>query len=230
MAGSLARRAAPSSLAFLTLVVAALATTAAHASPPPPAITPIRAQTPSDVNCSSVRADLARWTPAAGAPARFIADAFTRGAGDLWIGLGSTDAGFWSAEAHSPDDACDSCAELDIVVTGFDGKRRSFPVITSAEQARLAGGSPDAVKTLALVRLWHLAKTDWPAEQLRQDYAMRIAPRDAAGASDPYPGWMAEATVRGKGPLRFALRVEGHVMCWCEFAWSGWSLAAPRKR
>src|SRR6478609_4434230 len=71
------------------------------------------------------------WPSSSGPPARFVADTFVRGGdGGQWIGLGHTDEGFWSAEAHSPNDACDTCERLDLVVTTFGGKRRSFPVIT----------------------------------------------------------------------------------------------------
>lgn len=89
---------------------------------------------------------------------------------------------------------------------------------------------PDELKKLAHTRLWHLAGKDWSIAQPKQDYQLRYAlNRNADGLSDPYPGWMAETSVRGKGLLRLALHVEGQVMCWCQFGWRGWSLASPRK-
>jgi hypothetical protein len=74
------------------------------------------------------------------------ASSFVGGEGDgLWVGLGYTEAGFWSAEAHPPDDACEGCETLDVVVTGFDGKRRSFPVIGTADRRRLERAPPVAL-------------------------------------------------------------------------------------
>jgi hypothetical protein len=230
MAGSLARRLAPSALSLLALATAALTVADAHAGTSVPALTPVSAQDSPVASCSSVSANLARWTPEAGPPARFVADAFASAGSGLWVGLGYTDAGFWSAEASAPNDACDTCDELNVVVTAFDGKRRSFPVITTADQQRLAMSPPGTLKTLALTRLWHLAGKDWPVARLQQDYRLRYAPnRNTDGLSDPYPGWMAETSMPGKGLLRFALRVDEQVMCWCEFGWHGWSLAAPKK-
>lgn len=79
-------------------------------------------------------------------------------------------------------------------------------------------------------RIWHLTGTDWPIAGLKQDYALKMAPnRETSGDLDPYPGRMAETSVRGQGLLRFAFRVEGHVMCWCQLGWRGWSLAAPKR-
>ncbi len=190
----------------------------------------IRGDDPPQGSCSRVSADFSRWTPAAGPAARFIADAFTGKGSDLWIGLGYTDAGFWSAEAHAPNDACDACTMLDIVVTGFDGKRRALPVITSADRSRLEASSPEELKSFTLASLWRLAAKDWPVAKLQQDYQLRYAPnRDADGLSDPYPGWMVETSVSTKWQLRFALRVESHMMCWCMFGWRGWAPAAPRR-
>jgi hypothetical protein len=188
---------------------------------------PVSAPRAADHPCSDVSATVERWTPAAGPPARFVAESFARGGSDQWTGLGYTGEGFWSAQTRTPSDACDDCQELDLVLMRFDGTRRVFPVVTSADHRPTAAGTPASLRDVALQRLWHLAATDWPAKDLAQDYALRLPPtRDAAGLADPYPGWMAEVSKKRAWLLRFALRAEPH-MCWCLFHWAGWPLAAP---
>jgi len=179
--------------------------------------------------CSALSADLARWSPADGPPARFVAEAFARGDGHRWLGLGYTDDGFWSAEAGPPNDACDACGNLDLVLTRFDGTRHGFPVVGLADRSRLEGQPPAALRDLALQRLWHLAATVWPAGGLKQTYAFRLPPKRAAdGSVDPYPGWMGEASERGGWLLRFGLTADP-IMCWCHYAWRGWALAGAHK-
>jgi hypothetical protein len=182
-----------------------------------------------DRQCSALSADLTRWTPAAGPPARFVAESFVRSDAHQWLGLGYDGDGFWSAETGPRNDACDACSTLDLVLTRFDGTRRAFPVVSSLDASRLEGQPPEARRDLALQRLWHLAATVWPASTLKQAYAFRLPPKRAAdGSVDPYPGWMGEASQRGGWLLRFGLSASPF-MCWCHFGWQGWALAAPRK-
>jgi hypothetical protein len=179
--------------------------------------------------CSALHIEVERWAPPHGPPARFVAESFARGGADRWTGLGYTDDGFWSAESRTPSDACDDCQELDLVLTHFDGTRRAFPVVTMSDRQRVASSASGSVRDVALGRLWHLAATDWPVKDLRQDYALRLPPtRDADGLADPYPGWMTEVSKKDTWLLRFAERAEQN-MCWCFFHWSGWTLTAPRK-
>ncbi len=179
--------------------------------------------------CSALSADLARWSPADGPPARFVAETFARGGGHQWLGLGYTADGFWSAEAGPGSDACDACSTLDLVLTRFDGTRRAFPVVSSLDRSHLEGQPRDALRDLALQRLWHLAATVWPAPALKQTYAFRLPPKRAAdGSVDPYPGWMGEASERGRWLLRFGLAADP-IMCWCHYAWRGWALAGAHK-
>jgi hypothetical protein len=184
--------------------------------------------------CSAVSGDVVRWTPADGLPARFVAGSFVRDLGvHRWIGLGASDEGFWSAESGPGSDACDDCATLHLVLTRFDGTRRAFPVIDSADRSRLEGQPREALRDLALRRLWHLAATVWPVNDLRQGYTLRLPPRrDAEGMVDPYPGWMVETSERPMGAtwlLRFGL-ASSSFMCWCHTGWRGFALAAPRAK
>ena len=211
----------------LTLsLLAALTLASAKASAGP---TYVRAEG-APGSCSTVGAGFTRWTSADGPPARFIVNTFFSEAPSAdWIGLGYTDEGFWTAEAYTPNDACDDCSLMDLVVTGFDGKRRSFPLITSIERNRIT--DRDARRNHVLQRLWTLASKDWPVAKLRHDYDIRFAPnRNVDGLSNPYPGWMAETSKRGSWLLRYALASKGQMMCWCLFGWKSWTLAAPAKR
>jgi hypothetical protein len=207
----------------LALLVALLMPTTAIAAP-------VSTNQVADRPCTVLSADLHRWTPADGLPVRFIAATFLDGSGERWIGLGYDAQGFWSAEAGAGNDACDSCDELDLVLTRFDGTRQAFPVVTYADRSRLEGQPPEALREFTLKRLWHLAATVWPVNDLKQDYAFRLPPnRSADGLVDPYPGWMAEASQRGAWLLRFGL-ASRPFMCWCLTHWRGWTLAAPASK
>lgn len=173
--------------------------------------------------CPYAGADVVSWDATKDLPANFIADQYGPSSGGLLIGLGYDDEGFWSARSDS-EDACDLCNSLDLVHTKWSGVETSYEVMSSNERNELAQ-DPKATRDLVKQRLFSLAKTTWPVEKLRRDYALETPKHDAEGQIENFTGWFASVKAGGH-ELRFA-QVAENVMCWCMGRWKGYALAKP---
>lgn len=222
----------PSFTAAAALTALALSTSLASAAP---SAEPLRTPTVvygasrdgnADGACTYRTAKFRKWTPADGAPARFIAQVTMAADGNEWIGLGYDDRGYWAAEITT-NDACDHCETLALSRTGFDGKRKVIPVTT------FDGGMGDEKAILA--KLFRIANAgEWDVTKLRHDATVQLAPRKPDGTVVNFPagqtaGWMVEARKPGLFQLRFA-EIEESSMCWCISHFSGYALAKPKTR
>jgi hypothetical protein len=176
-------------------------------------------------NCALKHAEVLKWTPADGPPASFIADAFLDHGGSLWMALGYDESGFWSAEGYW-NDASDEGGGLVLVHTSFSGKRRSSPVAAYD----LAQKHPDRAELRKAIkaRLFTLAAGTWNVEKLSHDYKLKLPKHDAEGRIETFTGWMAEVSRPGGFVLRFA-PTASTFMCWCDYSWTGYALAKPKK-
>lgn len=173
-------------------------------------------------SCGDFTATVLRWTPQNGPPAAFVARNFVQQSGELWIGLGYDDRGFWSAEARDDSDACDDCDSLSLVHTYFGGARKVFSVAHG--QPDLQGMGPDARMDLVQRRLFALARTAWPVHALKHDYQWVLPAHDSRGNVLAFSGWMAQVSRPGRFHLRFRLDATS-TMCWCQNEWSGYPIA-----
>jgi hypothetical protein len=174
----------------------------------------------------SASAEVIRWTPKNGPPARFVADTIMAHGSDLFIGLGYTDDAFWSVEGKTPNDACDDCALLDLVATSLsDGKRRTWPVLSAKDRDALGGAVKADIHAHVLRRLFHLAKGPWPAEDLQHDYTFRLPERNAGGVVKHDDAWFVEVQKPRQWRLLFDLDAKTE-MCWCFWDWRA-KKAAP---
>jgi hypothetical protein len=161
-----------------------------------------------------------RWTPADGPAAAFIADVFLAPQSNEWIGLGHDDRGYWAAEVTTGD-ACDTCAQLALTRTGFDGTRAVYPV------ASYDGVGPDTRRD-TMAQLFRLAAGPWNVAQLRHDATLRVPRSNAEGEVDGFTGWVVEIQ-KGAQILRVA-QVDTPFMCWCNPGFRGYALAPPPRR
>lgn len=176
--------------------------------------------------CSQEAAEVLKWAPANGPLGNFLADAFEQHS-SLWIGLGYDDKGFWSAEADSGSDACDSCGKMSLVRTSFDGKERtSFLIGKGYDQEP---GTPGERRKKLKQRVFKVAAGELDVKALKHDYKLNLPKHDADGKMEKFSGWFAEVKKKDGSLLRYAL-VSESFMCWCHPSWRAYTLAAPKKK
>lgn len=156
------------------------------------------------------------WSPAEGPPARFVADAFRdRTTTALFIGLGSTATGFWSAEGGDTDDACDDCQTLDLVETRFDGTRKVHRVLGPKDPTTKA-----SQHARVLAALWSLAAQKvWSPAALDAGFSAATPTPKADEAPSHF------VSVRSKGHPRVVYDLRATTsMCWCIYKFTSWVL------
>lgn len=173
---------------------------------------------PDAVGCRTSGALVVRWTPADGPPAAFLARHFVEGGGNTLITLGADAAGLWTAEMGSGD-ACDDCNELNLVHTGFDGKRKTHRVASATTMYELG---PEARLQKAKQALFALAAGPWNPARTTQDYRV-VLPKHAEGRLERYTGWFAEVRVAQKPAIRFGVETDS-MNCWCFDHWRAYQV------
>ncbi len=192
-------------------------------------------------NCVGGVADVRTWRPEYGAPAAFIADAYTSAEGTLFVALGFDSTGFWSVEDHSGSDASEGAGVLYLAHTSFKGERTLHRVYDGTghapfEEIRQPDDTPEqttdrfhAVQRAAIKkRLFTLAAGPWKVKALVHDYRLGTPKRNEEGGIETFTGWFAEAAKPDKPTLRFGI-VGDPFMCWCDYGWRGYTLAAPKQ-
>jgi hypothetical protein len=192
-------------------------------------------------NCVGGVADVRTWRPEHGPAAAFIANAYTSAEGTLFIGLGFDAQGFWSVEDHSGSDAGEGPGVLYLAHTSFKGVRTLHKVYDGTEHAsfeevrqpddtveQTMARLHDAQRAAIKKRLFTLAAGPWKVKSLSHDYRLGTPKRNEEGSIETFTGWFAEAAMHGKPTLRFGI-VGEPFMCWCDYGWRGYTLAAPKK-
>jgi hypothetical protein len=190
-------------------------------------------------NCVGGAADVRTWRPELGPPAAFIASAYTSAQGSLFIGLGFDESGYWTVEDHGGMDSGEGAGVLYLAHTSFEGTRTLHRVYDGTEHgsyeeikqpddsseqafARFQAAQRAAIKR----RLFTLAAGPWKVESLSHRYRLNTPKRAEDGSIETFTGWFAEAAKPGKPALRFGMFGEPF-MCWCDYGWRGYTLAAP---
>ncbi len=193
-------------------------------------------------NCVGGTADVRTWRPEVGPAASFIAHAYTSAEGTLFIGLGFDETGYWSIEDHGGMDAGEGAGVLYLAHTSFAAERTLHRVYdgtghASFDQIKQPDDTPEqafarfqaAQRAAIKKRLFTLAAGPWKVASLTHDYRLNTPRRAELGEIETFTGWFAEAKRADKPALRFGMFGKPY-MCWCDYGWRGYTLAAPKAK
>jgi len=156
------------------------------------------------------------WTPAQGAPARWVADRLRDGGCDVVMVLGASAEGSWTVEGTVMD-ASGYC-HADLVLTKKSGWRVSHRLLDANDE--VMDVSKEAHQKI-LARLWRMANDQtWPATSMTRPTKVTLSSYDPDDPSSRYPGYLVRVEDAPRHRLYDYRLDEEHMMCWCFHSWS----------
>lgn len=155
------------------------------------------------------------WSPADGAPARWVANYLRDGGCDVLLVLGGTAEGMWTVEGTVAD-ASGYCNAM-LVHTRQSGWRQEYLLVGGTDGVEAVD---DATHRRVLQRLWRLeANGTWPLRRLERPHEVIASSYEPDDAGSNYPGYMVRVDDRAHQRV-YDYRTSGErSMCWCFHSW-----------